>query len=145
MNSIEIAAEIHAALDRDPRIANAAEIAVFADDGDVTLRGTVRSFKQRRAAIDIARRIRGVHYVEDDLGVDLRDRWEDAEIRGAALQMLMWDVDVPADSVDVKVADGWLTLNGEVRHQHESDAAFDDVSRLAGVGGITNEIKVITA
>ena len=43
------------------------------------------------------------------------------------------------------VADGWVTLNGEVRHQHESDAAFEDVAKLEGVGGITNAIKVVTA
>ena len=43
------------------------------------------------------------------------------------------------------VANGWLTLKGEVEHQYESNAAFDVVYRLPGVGGITNEIKVITA
>jgi osmotically-inducible protein OsmY len=37
------------------------------------------------------------------------------------------------------------TLKGQVRHQDESDAAFEDVSGLEGVGGITNEIKVVTA
>jgi osmotically-inducible protein OsmY len=45
----------------------------------------------------------------------------------------------------VIVANGWLTLKGEVEHQYESNAAFDVVYRLPGVGGITNEIKVITA
>ena len=49
------------------------------------------------------------------------------------------------DGIDVKVTDGWVTLKGEVRHQFESDAAFDDVARLEGVGGITNEIRVVTA
>jgi osmotically-inducible protein OsmY len=52
---------------------------------------------------------------------------------------------VPADRIDVTVANGWLTLKGEVKHQHENDAAFESVSALSGVGGITNEIKVITA
>jgi hypothetical protein len=33
----------------------------------------------------------------------------------------------------------------EVRHQHESDAAFEDVAKLEGVGGITNAIRVVTA
>ena len=47
--------------------------------------------------------------------------------------------------IDVAVADGWLTLEGEVTHQSESDAAFEAVERLPGVGGITNKIKVITA
>ena len=42
-------------------------------------------------------------------------------------------------------AAGRLTLKGEVKHPHESGAAFEVVSRLPGVGGITNEIKVITA
>jgi osmotically-inducible protein OsmY len=52
---------------------------------------------------------------------------------------------VPADRIDVTVANGWLTLKGEVKHQHENDAAFESVSALSGVGGIANEIKVITA
>jgi hypothetical protein len=38
-----------------------------------------------------------------------------------------------------------LTLKGEVKHQYETDAAFDAIYGLPGVGGITNEIKVITA
>jgi osmotically-inducible protein OsmY len=61
------------------------------------------------------------------------------------LQALMSNPGVPADRIDVNVANGWLTLKGEVKHQMRDDAAFDAVCRLAGVGGITNEIKVITA
>ena len=52
---------------------------------------------------------------------------------------------VPAERIDVAVDDGWLTLKGEVKHQYETDAAFEAVRRLPGVGGIINEIKVITA
>jgi hypothetical protein len=37
-------------------------------------------------------------------------RREDADIRGVALQALMWDVEVPAESIDVKVENGWITL-----------------------------------
>jgi osmotically-inducible protein OsmY len=89
--------------------------------------------------------VSGVGGVEDELSVDPRDRWQDDEIRGAALQALISNAGVPAERVDVRVAAGWLTLKGEVKHQHESDAAFDAVSRLPGVGGITNEITVVTA
>jgi hypothetical protein len=38
--------------------------------------------------------------VVDELSVDPRDRWEDDEIRGAALQALMLNDDVP-DRIDV--------------------------------------------
>jgi osmotically-inducible protein OsmY len=69
-------------------------------------------------------------------------RREDVDIRGVALQALMWDVEVPAESIDVKVENGWITLKGSVGDQYESDAAYDDVASLYGVSGITNEIKV---
>ena len=131
-------------LDLDPRIPDSSEIAVAADGGIVTLRGTVESFAQRRAAAQDAGKIEGVYEVEDHLKVNLlgADRREDDEIRGVALQSLMWDTEVPSDSIDVKVNDGWITLKGDVSYQFESDAAYDDVASLYGVYGVTNEIKV---
>lgn len=133
-----------ASLDLDPRIPDSTEIAVSAEDGTVTLRGTVESFKQRRAATEDARTVDGVYEVDDQLRVNLigSDRRQDDEIRGVALQILMWDVEVPSDSVDAKVDDGWITLKGNVSYQFESDAAYDDVASLYGVYGVTNEIKV---
>lgn len=137
--------EIRARLERDPRVPHPAEVAISERAGTVTLRGSVGSVVQRRAAVEVAKSVEGVHDVEDELSFDLRDHWEDDEIRGAALQALMSDAHVPADRIDVTVAESWLTLKGEVKHQHESDAAFEAVSRVPGVGGITNRIKVITA
>ena len=91
-----------------------------------------------------AKKIEGVYEVDDQLKVNLigADRREDDEIRGVALQALIWDTEVPSDSVDVKVKDGWITLEGDVSYQFESDAAYDDVASLYGVYGVTNEIKV---
>lgn len=144
-NDNAIVDEILARLERDPDIPYPAEVAVSAREGTVTLRGTVGGLHQRRAAARIAKSVRGVRALEDELSIDPRNRWEDAEIRGAALQNLMSNPCVPDERIEVSVADGWLTLKGEVREQLESDAAFDSVRRLPGVGGITNEIKVITA
>jgi osmotically-inducible protein OsmY len=110
----------------------------------VTLRGTVGSFAQRHAAEKDANGIEGVFDVENELQVRLMDEYarEDAEIRGAALQVLMWDSELPVGAIDVKVADGWVTLEGYVHHQYQSDAAFDDVSKLFGIYGVTNKITV---
>jgi osmotically-inducible protein OsmY len=131
-------------LDLDPRIPESLEIAVAADSGLVTLRGTVESFSQRRAAGKDAKNVDGVDDIDNQLKVSLTgsDRRDDDEIRGAALQKLIWDVEVPSDFVDLKVNDGWVTLKGTVNYQFESDAAYDDVATLYGVVGITNEIVV---
>ena len=140
-----IITSVRAALKRDARVDHPAEIAVSCQAGWVALRGTVASPRQRRVAHEIAKSVPRVRGVEVELRVDLRDSWQDDELRGSALQALIADAGVPADRVDVVVSDGWLTLEGEVKSQSASDAAFAAVSDLQGVGGITNEIKVITA
>jgi osmotically-inducible protein OsmY len=144
--SAQIEDDIRAELRLDPRIAHPAEIAVSVLEGSVTLRGTVGSFSQRRAAVSSARVVPGVRDVYDELRVRLLNdnRREDAEIRGAALQRLMWDADLPSGSLDVKVSDAWVTIEGDVDFQFQSDEAFDDVATLFGVVGVTNEIRVTT-
>jgi osmotically-inducible protein OsmY len=130
-------------LENDPRIPDSNEIAVSADDGMIVLRGSVESFGQRRAAADDARKVEDAYEVDNQLKVNLLDAdlREDDEIRGIALQALIWDTEVPSDSVDVKVQNGWITLKGDVPYQFQSDAAYDDVATLYGVYGVTNEIK----
>jgi osmotically-inducible protein OsmY len=144
-NDESIISEIRAALERNPGIRHPAEVAVSSREGTVTLRGSVGSPRQRQAAVKVARSVVGVDDVEDDLSVDLQDRWVDHELRGLALQALMSNDHVPADRIDATVTDGWLTLKGEVEHQSETDAAFDAVRGVPGIGGITNKIVVITA
>jgi osmotically-inducible protein OsmY len=137
--------DVRAEIAKDPRLPYPAEIAVEALGETVTLRGTVGSFAQRRAAVADARRTRGVIEVYDELQVRLLgdQRREDAEIRGAALQRLTWDSEIPGKYLDAAVDDGWVTLKGEVDFQFQSDLAFDDVARLHGVTGVTNEIRVV--
>src|SRR3954470_11597063 len=136
---------IRESLDFDPRIPDPEQVAIAVDAGTATMRGTVGSFSQRRAAVSDAREVEGVYGVDDQINVRLMDEYrrEDADIRGVALQILMWDTLVPADAVDVKVSDGWVTLKGEVSYQFQSDAAYDDVAVLLGVFGVTNEIRVV--
>ena len=139
--------DVRRALEDDPRLPYADSIAVEAYGDAVILRGTVGNFAEKQAAIADARRTRGVDTVDDELRVRLmnRDRREDADIRGAALQSLIWDSQLVADYIDVEVTDGWVTLKGDVDHQYQSDKAFDHVADLHGVTGITNEITVTEA
>ena len=142
----ELKDRVRSALEQDPQVANPRDVAITVAAGTATLRGTVPSFKQRHAVLEAAKSVPDVEYVVDELEVKwFGDQRSDDELRGAALQVLISDEEVPDDAIDVKVKDGWITLKGEVNHQFESDAAFDDVTRLEGVGGITNEIRVVTA
>jgi osmotically-inducible protein OsmY len=136
---------VRAELATDPRIPYTDEIAVDAYGDEVTLRGTVGSFAQQQAAVADARRTRGVAAVLDELQVRIldRDRRQDAEIRGAALQRLTWDSQIAGDYLEVSVKDGWVTLKGEDGFQFKSDIAFDGVASLHGVTGVTNRIKVV--
>jgi osmotically-inducible protein OsmY len=54
------------------------------------------------------RAVRGVYEVLDDLNVRLENnaRRVDDDLRGAALQTLIWDAEVRSDAIDVKVTNG---------------------------------------
>ena len=140
----ELEQDLRAELDWDPEIADAEEIAVAAHRGHVTLRGTAPSFHQRRAVVRAAKRVEGTFDVDDQIEVRLMDALarEDAEVRGAVLQSLRWNVKVPAARIDVAVDHGHVTLMGHVDWPYQKDAAEDTVATMAGVAGIRNEIEV---
>ena len=52
--------ETRSTLERDERLPHPAEVAVSERHGTVTLRGSVGTFHQRRAAVRIARSVHGV-------------------------------------------------------------------------------------
>jgi osmotically-inducible protein OsmY len=145
MSDNQVIDDVRAGYERDPRLDHPARLAVSERAGTVTLRGTVRSLHQRRVAIEIAKAVRGVRSVEDEIVVDPRDLVHDDEMRGAALNALIAAPGVPVESIDVHVDSGWITLRGRVKHQSESNAAFEAVAGLPGVGGVTNKIEVVTA
>jgi osmotically-inducible protein OsmY len=126
----------------DPKIDNEA-IAVAADDGTVTLRGTVGSFRQKREAQKAAERVFGVVAVDNQLDVRILDaqQREDAEVRGDALEALMLDALVPG-SVDANVKSGIVTLTGTAPWQYQREEAAFVVGNVLGVLGVENDIDL---
>jgi osmotically-inducible protein OsmY len=122
----------------------AAHIGVTANAGVVTLTGHVQSLAEKHAAETAALRVKGVKGVAEELEVRLpfEGKRGDDEIAAAALQVLAWDVLVPHDSVMVVVDKGWITLSGRVDQFHQKKAAEQDVRRLVGVLGVTNETTI---
>jgi osmotically-inducible protein OsmY len=127
----------------DPKLDSAA-IAASADDGVVTLRGTVGSFRQKREAKQDAERVHGVEMVNNELQVRILDahRRDDADLRGAVLQAFTLDSLVPS-TIDAKVMDGWVTLTGTANWQFERDEAEFIASNILGVVAVDSEIELV--
>ena len=123
---------------------SATQIGVTAKDGIVGLSGNVPSYAAKYSAVEAAERVAGVKAVTDELKVDLPAFHvrNDEDIAKAAINALHWDVWVPSDSVKVKVADGWITLEGTVEYKYEQEAAEDAVCNLTGVKGVSNLITL---
>ena len=123
---------------------DAAGIGVTAKDGIVSLTGYVNSYVAEYTAVRAAERVAGVKAVTDELKVDLPAFHvrNDEDIARAAINALQWDVWVPSDHIKVKVADGWLTLDGEVEFKYQQNAAENAVRNLTGVRGVTNLIAI---
>jgi len=128
----------------DPKVDNAA-IAVSAEGGDVTLRGTVGSFREKRESQNATERVYGVKSVANELNVRImgEDARNDAELRGAVLQALMLDSLVPT-SVDARVADGFVTLTGTAEWKYQCDEAEFVTGNVLGVLGVTDAIDLKT-
>jgi osmotically-inducible protein OsmY len=143
MTDKDLKQNVQHALDWDPSI-DPADIGVSADEGVVTLRGTVRTFAEKFEAERVALRIFGVKGVANDLTVHLPTMFErtDTEIAQAAVTALKSNIVVPAGDVTVTVSNGWITLNGNVEWQYQKDAAAQCVRSLFGVKGVSNTITV---
>ena len=126
----------------DPKVDSAA-IAVAADDGKVTLRGTVGSFREKREAKKAAERVYGVKSVDNELNVRILTEYgrEDADLRGDVLQALMLDSLVPA-TVDATVVDGWVTLTGTAAWQFQREEAEFIAGNVLGVIGVDDLVEL---
>ena len=118
-------------------------IAVLVRDGRVTLRGTVGSLREKRAAKQAAERVFGVVAVHDELEVRLMNAQKraDADLRADVLQALMLDSLVP-ETVDVKVHEGRVTLTGAANWQYQRDEADLVASSIVGALDVLDEIEL---
>ena len=142
-SNIQLQQDVQQELEYEPSV-NASEIGVTAKEGIVGLTGNVKSWAEKYAAVHAAERVAGVKAVTDEMKVDLPAFHvrNDEDIARAAVNALQWDVWVPADSIKVRVDDGWITLEGQVEYKYQQDAAEDAVCNLTGIKGVTNMITL---
>jgi osmotically-inducible protein OsmY len=129
-------------LEWDPKV-DATHVGVIANDGAVTLVGSVPSYADKLAAVRAAERVYGVRAVADNLEVKLpsKSKRDDAELAEEIARELKWNSLVP-DTVGAEVRNGYVTLRGEVEWGYQRDAAERAVRYITGVIGVANLITV---
>lgn len=130
-------------LEYEPSI-DARNIGVAVSDRVVTLTGHVSTYAERLAAERAVRRVSGVRAIAEEIEVRHPNDQKpaDNEIAKRVADVLEWDSQVPRDTIQIKVQNGWVTLTGEVDWQYQRKAAEDDVRKLSGVTGVGNQISI---
>ncbi|HEV7484886.1 MAG TPA: BON domain-containing protein [Thermoanaerobaculia bacterium] len=127
----------------DPRI-DVERIVVSVDDSTVTLAGTVQTYSAKCYAEKIAREIRGVIDVKNELEVRLTigSYRTDAGLARLTSEILQNHTSLCDPLPRITVRDGWLTLDGDVTSDVQKRCAEEALRDVAGIRGVTNHIVV---
>jgi osmotically-inducible protein OsmY len=143
MNDKDLRQYIIEELDFEPSI-DSANIGVSVDGGIVTLTGHVMSYVEKLAVEAAVKRIKGVLALAEEIEVRYPEQKKlaDDQIAKRAVDIISWDVQLPDQSIQVKVSDGRITLSGEVDWHYQKLAAEAAVRKLSGVRGVHNLIRI---
>ncbi len=130
-------------LDWEPSI-DSEHIGVTVEDGVVTLSGHVGTYAEKFTAEKAAKRVKGVRAIAQEIEIRFPNdkKTSDDQIAKRALDIIAWDSTIPKDKVLVKVQNGFVTLSGEVDWFYQRDDAEHAVRKLAGIKGLSNEIRI---
>lgn len=129
----DVRQDVKSALRADPAT-DSYELDVAVADGDVTLKGTVDSWQEKRLSETVAQGVRGVTSVKNRIGVEPKIKRSDYEVTADIEQRLAMSVWVDARFLDVDVKEGRVTLSGTVGSELERRRA----AALAWVSGVTD-------
>src|SRR5262245_29544031 len=113
MKDAHLRHDVEDELEWEPSL-KATEIGVAVHDGIVTLTGTVPSYTEKRKAERVAKRVRGIKAVANDIEVQMPSPFQrtDAEIARVAFYALKWAIMVPDDRIKISVSNGWVYVEG---------------------------------
>ena len=120
------------------------QIAVVARNAAITLSGRVRRDAEKSAARRAAARVPGVESVNDVLEVvdPAVQAALDAYTTHLVADALRWHTEVPSHRLRVKVANGWVALEGDVEWQFQRQAAERVVRATVPSFAISNGIRI---
>ena len=158
-----ITTKVKALFVKDKQV-RARDIEVKTVNGVVELSGTARSNKEASRAVSIARKVKGVKSVKNDIQVSAmptasaREKMSDKD-RPATTQrsdqpvadsvittklkaLFVKDKEVSFRSIEVKTVNGVVHLGGTAKSKQEADKAVSMARNVEGVKSVQNDIRV---
>ena len=117
------------------------DVEVGVTAGRVHLSGIVPSYVARCSAARVARRIAGLQNVFVDLRV-LPAAITDEELARRARDVILWSALVPAGRVVVSVANGVLTLRGNLESACQQQSLLAQLVPLTGIVDLVDRITI---
>lgn len=142
-DNAQLTAEVLAELRRDTFLEPLA-IQVIADNGIVTLTGSIDSELNRQAIEDAARRVAGVRDVRNYLtlmGAESSSRSDD-DVRAEVIEQLQRDPTIEAERFRVRVRFGRVFLTGTAESLEERESVVAAAQRVPGVEAIDDRTDV---
>jgi osmotically-inducible protein OsmY len=138
----EIERDVTHELEWESRYTNL-QVNVDVKNGCVTLSGVVDSYPKKIEAERAAMRVGGIIWVNNNVVVKIADKRSDAEIKMAAINAIKWNTTIDENEIEVKVENGWITLEGIVTWEYQKSKARNLAEDVIGVIGVTNLINVV--
>lgn len=136
----EIARAVRTELTEDRQL-QLKDLEVVAQQGVMTVSGTVDTLEAKRVAIDLAETIKGVRAVVDSVKVRASSR-DDSRIRADALNSLQHDAGTSAGQIMLDVRNGSATLQGTVSSSSQRWLVEDVLGRVPGIVSIHDDLRV---
>ena len=120
---------------------DASDIKVTVKDGIITLEGSVGSYWKKQVAEDVAYSTYGTQSVDNKLSIVPTKDLDDKKISNDVVSALNRNRNVDAETIDVKVASGVVTLSGIVPDHAIKAEVLKIASHSAGVIDIIDELQ----
>lgn len=142
INDSDVKKSVEHELEWDAEL-DASDLAVAVNKGVVTLTGFVHSYNEKVQAEKAAKRVRGVYGMANEIEVRVgSDQRTDAEIARDAVAALQMQLPVSVEAIKTIVADGHVTLEGQVKWHYQRQRAETAVRNLRGVKSVRNQITI---
>ena len=118
----DIQSNVKNALAMDP-VTESYEVDIAVSNGTVTLTGVVDSWQEKQMSETVAKGVKGVVDVKNDIQIEYKIERMDREIKPEIEARLRWDVFIDDTLIEVAVNEGTVSLSGTVGSAIEKNRA----------------------